>query len=151
MNDNNSKYKCYRCGYKHVKKHTMISHFNRKNPCKKYEMNYLSDTEIELLNNNQFKYKKNKNNLTSKTNTKESNNIQDNTNKNNKNETKKPQDNTYINIENQTIIINLIPFNQEWDLSHISEHEILKTLFSNTQYTDLYKDILKQDRYKYSL
>jgi len=125
INNINDEYKCYRCGYTHIKKHTLITHFNRKKPCKKYETNCLSDAEIDLLNHNQFKNKK------------------DSTNKNIIKETKNSQENTYINIENQTIIINLIPFNQEWDLSHISEHEILKTLFSNTQYTDLYKDILK--------
>ena len=94
INNTNDEYKCYRCGYTHIKKHTLITHFNRKKPCKKYETNCLSDAEIDLLNHNQFKNKK------------------DNTNKNIIKETKNSQENTYINIENQTIIINLIPFNE---------------------------------------
>ena len=57
-NNTTDNYKCYCCGFMHNKKHTLITHFNRKKHCKKYEMNCLSDDEIALLNYNQFRYKK---------------------------------------------------------------------------------------------
>lgn len=118
-------YKCYRCNFSHSKKYNIESHFRRKIPCKKESSNCLTDAEIELLNKNQFSKEKNITLI-------QNNNIQ----------------NQNI-IQNQTInnniTIKLIPFEQDWDLSHIPDKDLQRILFSSYKYTTFYKNILKNN------
>jgi|SaaInlStandDraft_6_1057023.scaffolds.fasta_scaffold04287_1 hypothetical protein len=131
-------YKCYRCFYK-SKKSNVLSHLNRKKICSKSIDCEYNDDEIELLNKSQFNKKKSNSNI--------QNNIQNQNIQNIQNQNiQNIQNIQNQNIINNTIKIdNLIPFNEDWDISHITEKEQRMILFSNFIYTTFYKNILKND------
>ena len=160
-----SLYQCYKCFYETNKKNNILFHFNRKNKCTRANNCTYSDNEIIIMNNKQLtfslddkikenipckycyknfscKFNMNKhikkfhnNKLLSDMNV-ENINMCNITNNNNNN----------INITN--IIVNIpkmIPFDKDWDLSHIDDREKCLLLFSNIMYTKLLEEILKND------
>ena len=125
-----NKYKCFRCYLDFSKKYNIQMHLKRKIPCKKDINNHYSDVEIDILNKNQFE----KNNITKNIDCDTFIKKQNITNINNT-----TTNNYIINIEN------LIPFNKDWDIEHISQNEQKMIIFSNIMYTLFLELILKNN------
>jgi hypothetical protein len=145
-------YQCYRCFYKTNKKNNIIYHFNRKKKCIRHENCFHNDDEIVELNEKQFVEKEqseeiicelcNKNfkylyNLTK-------HNLKYHCNEEKKNIINNTQNN--INITNIILNVNnLIPFEEDWDLSKISSEKKNLLIFSKIMYTALLEEILKNE------
>ena len=123
-------YKCYRCFFTTQKKYNIESHLKRKNICKKNDECYYNDLEIEDLNNQQFittnKFEK-------------CTIIQSQIINNTINNITNVTNNLTLNIEN------LIPFDEDWDLSQIAKHEKILILFSRIMYTTFLEKILENE------
>lgn len=137
MNNSNKLYKCYRCFYTSPKKCNLQTHLNRVISCKRSPESHYTDEEIKLFNKKQFDKKKNNlplnNNSNNDTNMEHSNNNTINSNNNN------ITNNINIKIEN------LIPFDEDWDLSKIDKYEKSLLLFSQVMYTKLLEKILDNE------
>jgi hypothetical protein len=131
-------YKCYRCFFTTQKKYNIESHFKIKNICKKNDECTYSDSEIEDLNNNQF-INTNTNKFEKCTFIKCNDNVINNTINNTINNITNVTNNLTLNIDN------LIPFDEDWDLSQIAKHEKVLILFSRIMYTTFLEKILEND------
>jgi hypothetical protein len=79
-----------------------------------------------------------------------SNNISNNISNNNSNNTTVNSNNTYNNcdINNINLYVDLkipIPFEEDWDLSHISNSQLRSIVVTNYIYSELFKEILEND------
>jgi hypothetical protein len=140
---NYKSYKCYRCFFTTPKKHNITIHLNRKFLCKRSELCYYTDKEIEQLNNEQFEKKKknsiNKEIINIKNDINIINDIHDNITNNITNITNNITNNITVKIDK------LIPFNEDWDLSNIEKHDKFMLLFSQIMYTRFLEKILEND------
>ena len=154
-----SHYMCYKCLFKTSKRYNIIKHFNRKRKCVRNTSCSYSDDEIKLLNEKQleekFKHKINNDemdellqkihlNNEEKEIPEKQNNIFNQTTNNTMNNNTMNITNNIMNI-NINISNNLIPFNEDWDLSSISEKDKIYLIFSKVMYTKLLELILKND------
>jgi len=146
MNNSDIPYKCYRCFFTSPKKYNMQKHLNRVISCKRSPESHYTDEEIKLFNKEQFNKKKNNvplnNNSNNDTNMEHTNIHSQNTinsNNNNNNSNNSITNNINIKIEN------LIPFDEDWDLSKIDKYEKSLLLFSQVMYTKLLEKILDNE------
>jgi len=145
------KYKCFRCYQKFHKKYNIQMHLKRKNPCVKDVNNFHNDTEIDIMNNNQFEKKNKKNKDKVNDNKNNTDNVNDNK------EIKNYINNQNININSNTTnttnttnnfifnIENLIPFDKDWSTEHLSNKEEIMIIFSKVFYTLFLENILKNE------
>jgi hypothetical protein len=169
----NKSYKCYRCFFITDRLSNLKSHFNRKKNCNRNPLCTYTEDEIYIMNKDQIdnKYKhacsENLNfkikdeiqvpvqeekqeldniNETQKDNKKNINHINTINQTNNTNNTNNTMNitNNFMNI-NINISNNLVPFNEDWDLSTISEKDKIYLVFSKVMYTKLLELILKND------
>ena len=126
-------------------------HLKRKNPCVKDVNNFHNDTEIDIMNNNQFEKKNKKNKDKVNDNKNNTDNVNDNK------EIKNYINNQNININSNTTnttnttnnfifnIENLIPFDKDWSTEHLSNKEEIMIIFSKVFYTLFLENILKNE------
>jgi hypothetical protein len=163
----NKSYKCYRCFFITDRLSNLKSHFNRKKNCNRNPLCTYTEDEIYIMNKDQIdnKYKhacsenlnfKIKDELPVQEEEQELDNIneiqQDNKNINHINTINQTNNtNNTMNITNNFMNINinisnnLVPFNEDWDLSTISEKDKIYLVFSKVMYTKLLELILKND------
>jgi len=143
MNNSDIPYKCYRCFFTSPKKYNMQKHLNRVISCKRSPESHYTDEEIKLFNKEQFNKKKNNvplnNNSNNDTNMEHTNIHSQNTINSNNNSNNSITNNINIKIEN------LIPFDEDWDLSKIDKYEKSLLLFSQVMYTKLLEKILDNE------
>lgn len=166
----NKSYKCYRCFFITDRLSNLKAHFNRKKNCNRNPLCTYTEDEIYIMNKDQIdnKYKhacsenlnfkiidetpvqENKQELENISETQQDNkknvnhiNTINQTNNTNTNNTMNITNN-FMNI-NINISNNLVPFNEDWDLSTISEKDKIYLVFSKVMYTKLLELILKND------
>ena len=126
---NHKQYQCYKCLYS-SKKCNVITHLNRKKPCKRSIHSSYTDNEIEILNKAQFEHKS--------TNNYNNFNIADIIN----------IDTQHINNITNNITINIdkiVGFNEEWVIDNLNDSEKCNLLVTNLMYTQLLKIILENE------
>lgn len=151
-------YQCYRCFYKTNKKNNIMYHFNRKKKCIRVENCFYTDSEILELNEKQFleKDKEESEKIVCKfcnKNFKFVYNLNKHISKYHSNEENQSIINNTQNIVNNNINItniilnmnNPVPFEEDWDLSKISNEKKNLLLFSKIMYTALLEEILKNE------
>jgi hypothetical protein len=142
MNNSDKLYKCYRCFYTSPKKCNLQTHLNRVISCKRSPESHYTDEEIKLLNKEQLDKKKNNaplnNNSNNDTNLEHSN-VHSHNNTTNTINSNNITNNINIKIDN------LIPFDEDWDLSKIDKYEKSLLLFSQVMYTKLLEKILDNE------
>lgn len=152
-------FECYKCFYKTNKKNNIIYHFNRKNKCIRANNCSYTDNEIVLLNSKQLNnFEKIETNTDDKkilcTYCNKIFSHLSNLNKHikkfhvNINIENINIDNTCNNINITNIIVNItkpIPFEEDWNLSHINTDRKKLLLFSKIMYTKLLEEILKNE------
>ena len=117
----------------------MTVHLSRKHPCKRSSLCYYTDAEIEKLNNDQFHKK-----CTGVTEQSTPIFIQQKVENNQHNYYIKDSN---VNITNNITINfdNLVPFNQDWDLSNIDDKDKMYFLFSKIMYTKFLEKVLENN------
>jgi hypothetical protein len=154
-------FECYKCFYKTNKKNNIIYHFNRKNKCIRANNCSYTDNEILLLNDKQLNNIENMGNIDNKKilcsycnkNFSHLSNLNKHMKKfhvniNIENINIDNITNTCNNINITNIIVNItkpIPFDEDWNLSHIDTDRKKLLLFSKIMYTKLLEEILKNE------
>lgn len=157
-------YICKRCGYKTFIKSNMKAHLNLKNKCTK-NVNVIGKSDLELYNeslipyNDDITYKCEKCNKSFTRNDSYKRHINNGICKKNKLE-----NNNTININNNNLInsniiidncvnktinniqINIVPFDEKWDTSHLQNKEKNYIITSLMKYTTLLNEILNNEK-----
>ena len=150
-------YKCYRCFFKTSRRSNITTHLNRKKKCIQHKDCCYNEKEIDYLQEKQLEdkykfkirdddYEKKIIEEYRKTNPIEQEktyipNVINNITNNFQN-TMNIQNNTIININ---INNDIIPFDQDWDLSTIDKGDRYYLMVSKVMYTKLLEMILKND------
>ena len=150
------RYQCYKCFYTTNVKCNFANHINRKKLCTPSEKSIYTDEEIKEYHDNQINNNKDiiddneckycsakfmyKYNLLKHSKIKHPDKIENSSNN---------IINSYNNITNNITVniapINLIPFNEDWNLSNINTDKKHLLLFSKIMYTKLLKEILENE------